>query len=109
MREVSIAGSVAACLFALLRNIRLGGRCDGGVDALGGEFVENRDWRGTRGGTRGGTRRGNGVEELVSHCQVNDVPPKGGTWPAETDIVLQIVNADSGVTTKLSVMEMSLA
>ena len=84
MREVSIAGSVAACLLALLRNVRPGGRCDGGVDALGGEFIED--------------------------CQGNDVPLKGGTWPAETDIVLevQIVNADASVTTKLSFEEMDL-
>ena len=112
---MSIAGSVAACLLALLRNVRLGGRCDGGIDALGGEFVENGEWRGTRGGTkggtRGGTRGGNGVENLVSHCQVNDVSPKEGTWPVETDFVLEVqtVNADAGATTKLSVGEMDLA
>ena len=107
MREVSIAGSVAACLLALLRNVRLGGRCDGGVDPLGGEFIENGHWRGTRGGTRGG----NGVEDLVSHCQVYDVPPKGDIWPAKADIVLevQIVNADAGITTKPWVKEMDLA
>ena len=69
MREVSIIGGVAACLLALSRNAGFGGRCDGGVDSLGGEFVENGDWRGTRGGY--------GVDDLVSHCRVNDVPPRG--------------------------------
>ena len=68
MREVSISGGIAACLLALPRNARFGGRCDGGVDPLGGVFVENGDWRGTRGATR--------VEDLVSHCRVNDVPPR---------------------------------
>ena len=69
MGEVSIFGCVATCLFALLQNVRFGGRRDGGVDPLDGEFVENGDWRGTRGG--------DGVDEWVSHCRVNDVPPKG--------------------------------
>lgn len=69
MREVSIAGVVATCLLALFRNVRLSGRFDRGVDALGGEFVENGDWRGTGGGGR--------VEDLVSHYWVRDVPPMG--------------------------------
>ena len=65
---MSIGGGVAACLLALFRDARFGGRSDGGIDPLGREFVEYGNWRGTRGG--------DGVENLVSHCQVNDVPPR---------------------------------
>ena len=68
MREVSIGGGVAPCLLALFWDARFGGRCDGGVDPLGGEFVEDGDWGGAGGGHR--------VDDLVSHCRVNDMQPR---------------------------------
>ena len=73
----------------LVPGCRFGGRCDSGVDALGGEFVDDGDW--------GGAGGGDGVGDLVSHCRVSDVGPREMV-PAETEVV----NAAAGVTVKLS-------